>query len=155
MLGGAFALLTLAACSDSSPPPAKGAPDVGRDDPDRPIVDTVRTEKLALIREYDLALLQVPTLAKELAPLRAAHVTHLEKLGPPAATPSPTSVSGSGQTKAELLRGLAAAEKAAAAKRISQCRELRSGAVARLVAAIGGSEAAHASVLRDLAGGES
>lgn len=155
VLAGGVALAVLAACSDSTPPRPDGqGPGVAPSDPDRPTLDTVRAEKMALLGEYDAALAARPELAKDLAPLRAAHVAHLEALGAPTqidATPSPSARPA--QSRDAVLRGLATAEKEAARKRISQCAGLRSGELARLVAAIGGAEAAHESVLRDLAGG--
>lgn len=154
VLAGGLALLALAGCSDSSPPPSGRGPDVKPNDPDRPTMDTVRAEKVALLGEYDTALAARPELAKELAPLRAAHAAHLVALGAPTqidATPSPSP--GPAESRDAMLRRLAAAEKAAAQERISQCAGLRSGTLARLLAAIGGAEAAHESVLRDLAGG--
>ena len=156
VLAAALVLVTAAACSDSSPPPPTGRPgEVPRNDPDRPTVDAVVAEKLALLREYDAALVVRPEMTKELGPLRAAHQAHLDALGQPPidATPSP-SPTVFPATRAAILRRLAAAEKDAAGKRVTQCRALRSGAVARLVAAIGGAEAAHAARLRDLGGGE-
>ena len=155
VLAGALVLVTVAACSDSPPPPTGRPGEVPRNDPDRPIVDAVVADKLALLREYDAALVARPELAKELGSLRAAHQAHLDALGQPPvdATPSP-SPTVAAETRAAILRRLAVAEKDAAGRRVTQCRELRSGAVARLVAAIGGAEAAHAARLRDLGGGE-
>ncbi|MGQ0845495.1 MAG: hypothetical protein ACT4QF_15335 [Sporichthyaceae bacterium] len=152
-VAGALAL-ALTACSDSPPPPSGRAPDVAPNDPDAPTLAAARAETVALLREYDAAVADRPELAGELAPLRAAHEAHLEKLGRPAAEATPSPTPGPGRSRAALLRGLAAAEKSAAARRVSQCQDLRSASLARLVAGIGGAEAAHASLLRDLAGGE-
>lgn len=154
VLVGGFVLAVLTACSDSSPPrPAGQGPGIAPSDPDRPAMDTVRAEKAALLAEYDAAVAARPELAKDLAPLRAAHAAHLVALGAPTqidASPSPSA--GPTESRDALLRRLAAAEKAAAHERISQCAGLRSGPLARLLAAIGGAEAAHESVLRDLVG---
>lgn len=154
VLVGALVLATAAACSDSAPPPPSGKPgEVPRDDPDRPVLDVARADTLTLLREYDAALIARPELAKDLRPLREAHQAHLQALGQPGvdAAPSPTPTLGA-ESKAALLRRLAAAEKATAGKRVTQCKDLRSGALARIVAAVGGAEAAHASLLRELGG---
>ncbi|MGQ0468085.1 MAG: hypothetical protein ACT4QG_22555 [Sporichthyaceae bacterium] len=154
VLAGGLALAALAGCSDGSPPPSGQAPDVTPNDPDRPTLDTVRAEKAALIAEYDTALAARPELAKDLAPLRAAHSAHLVALGgqtPVDASPSPSPAVPEGRDA--VLKRLASAEKSAAAKRIEQCAGLRSGELARLLAAIGAAEAAHESVVRGLTGG--
>lgn len=146
-------LVGVAACSDSpAAPPTGKAPAGAPEDPDRPTVDTVRAEKVSVLRDYDAALAGRPELAKELGPLRATHAAHLEALGPQPGQASPSPSPAGTQARATVLRRLAATESSAAARRVLQCRELRSGALARLVAAIGGAEAAHASLLRDLAG---
>lgn len=148
-------LVAAAACSDSpAPPPTGRGPAVAPDDPDRPTMDTVRAEKVAVLRDYDAALADRPELAKGLGPLRASHAAHLEALGRPPEQASPRASAGGAQGRTTILRQLAATERSAAGRRVGQCQELRSGALARLVAAIGAAEAAHASLLRDLAGDE-
>lgn len=126
-----------------------------RNDPDRPIVDAVRAEKAALLREYDAAATARPELAADLDPLRAAHQRHLDLLGGPPAETTPSAGPTAGiASRAALLRQLASAEKNAAGTRVTQCTQLRSGELARLVASIGGSEAAHAARLQSLGAGE-
>lgn len=108
---------------------------------------------MALLREYDMALTVRPELADDLGPLRAAHQGHLDALGGPAGAPSPSpSPTGDPESRTTILSRLARAESNAAARRVGQCRDLRSGELARLVAAVGGAEAAHASRLRELGG---
>lgn len=114
----------------------------------------VLTEAIAdtrdLIARYDNAPRSVP---KKIIALRADHLAHLQALGATAtAGPSPSATSGVGgepsaKPSTGALAELAAAEKAAADRRVDQCKRAQSPDLARLLASIGGCEAAHASLL--------
>jgi hypothetical protein len=145
----------LAGCSDGSSG-GHGAPGGGKAaDPDSALLAEVIADVRELIARYDSA---PESLRKKLATLRADHRAHLAALGATdLAAPTPTSSvgvtpsarpsSGPG-TYAEL----ATAERAAADRRVEQCKRAVAGDLARLLASIGGCAAAHAVVLDGLAG---
>ena len=154
----------------SAPPTAAPAPS------QTPVLsaDQLLAERVALAEEALLAAYNAvadahPELAGRLAPFRADHAAHLHGLVP-GATPStpassstagsstpPASIPPSGNASAsaplssppastEILRQLADLERSAAAARVNDVAAT-SGALARLVASIGGCEAAHAALL--------
>jgi hypothetical protein len=138
----------------------------------RRVADDERT----LIAAYDEAMRAAPDLEPVLAPLRADHAAHLVGLTPGAptgpagpagsaagtsATPTPTpsaagAATGSSAVKppsspaqslrAQTLSTLAARERTAAAARVDDLMSAE-GSLARVLASIGGCEAAHAALL--------
>jgi hypothetical protein len=159
LLGAALSTAVLAAtsaCSKSrsAPPNGGGSSGKGSADPDPGLLAGLRSAEAGLITQYDAVLAQFPELAVKLAPLRADHAGHLAAAGgtapasAPAATPTPTPAAGASAT---ALAGLAGAERAAANSRIGDCGTAHGPELARLLASIGGCEAAHSAVLTDLA----
>jgi hypothetical protein len=124
-------------------------------DPDAAVLAEAIADTRDLIARFDNAPASVP---KKIVALRADHLAHLAALGATAtASPSPSATSGTGSEPSAkpttgALAQLAAAEKAAADRRVDQCKRARSSDLARLLASIGGCEAAHASLLNTLDG---
>jgi hypothetical protein len=161
----AAVLLASAACSPKAHlsgaqgrSPAPSAPP----DPDLALIADLRSGKQDLIKRYDAVIGDHPTLGGRLTPFRTDHVAHLEALGGSASggiapggdvlTPSPRpSPNETESDRAPALSSLAAAERAAATARPTQCRGAHAPALARLIAAIGGCEAAHDALLTALA----
>ena len=131
-----------------------------RPDPDVAIRRAVADDVRALLAAYDATLRQHPGAARRLRALRQEHVTHLRALGEPSAPRgSPTATSsgppapGSTVTATPVpgaptaaIAALAAAERAAARRRVSELATA-SPRLARVIASIGASEAAHAALL--------
>jgi hypothetical protein len=124
-------------------------------DPDGAVRDRVAASVQALIVAYDATAGRHPALASELAPLRAEHAAHLEALdraatpsGAPAGSPTtrPKVAADSRTARSALVR----AEERAAASRVREAVAAASPDLARLLAAIGASEAAHAALLREV-----
>jgi len=157
----AAGLLTLSGCTtarDPEPPPV---------DPDVAIRAEVAADVRRLSGMYDEALAAHPALQAELAPLASETAAHLHAVAPSpatssaspttsetatdppttdAGTPSPFPSSAVPATPGATRQWLAAAEGSAADLRVRQIGGA-SPALARLVAAIGASEAAHAALL--------
>ncbi len=139
--------------------------------PAQTIAARVADDERELIAAYDAAIAAQPELQSTLAPLRADHAAHLVGLTPGAAT-TPTSSTPTGATptvtpsvgdlpaaasssggsptqsrRAELLTTLAARERSTAAARVDDVMSAQDGSLARLLASIGGCEAAHAALL--------
>ena len=146
-------LLAVAACSSGAEPQPP------EPDPDLPIralaVDGVR----GLVAMYDAVSRAHPGLRTELAPLAAETAAHLSALEPRAS--SPTASTGTSTSPSATASPPVTVPSSAAAARTALVRaerheaELRvtqlaaaSPALARLLAAIGASEAAHATLLR-------
>jgi hypothetical protein len=130
------------------------------------LVTRVAAAERALLAAYDTASSKHPELAARLSPLRADHAAHLHGLLPGAVIPKPTpppSPSASSSVPAPAMSGaplpasasptsdqtlseLAALERAAAAARVDDVLA-SSGSLARVLASIGGCEAAHAALL--------
>lgn len=149
-----------------------GRPSSATIPPAQALAARVADDELALIAAYDAAIAAQPELESTLAPLRADHAAHLVGLRPgattappsskptsatPTATPSPANPSvGSSapagspaeSARTETLAALAARERIAAAARVDDLMSTDDGSLARLLASIGGCEAAHASLLR-------
>ena len=153
------AMLGLAGCSNSSPGD-KGTPGAGGgngEDPDTAVLAEAVADTRDLIARYDNA---PASIRKKIIAMRADHLAHLEALGAtaaPSTSPSPsaglsTEPSTAPSTSPSALADLAGAEKAAADRRVDQCKRARSGELARLLASIGGCEAGHAKLLDDLGG---
>lgn len=140
------------------------------------LAQRIGDDEQALITAYDDAIGAHPELAALLAPLRGDHVKHLLALVPgaptsgaptsstPSLTPSvaagpPSSPSGSGaagpptspaSSRPAVLEQLGSLEQQAAAARVDDVMS-SAGSLARLLASIGGCEAAHAALLQGAA----
>jgi hypothetical protein len=155
-------LAGLAGCtSHDNGAKAPGA-DGAEADPDLALLAQSIADKQDLLAAYAATLDSHSPLASLLGPLQLDHGAHLGALrriqaqkagGPELSTPGPSaSASPTGplvpaKTDA-AVEALAAVESAAAGRRIGQCRSARDADLARLLASIGGCEAAHAAVLR-------
>ena len=138
--------------------------------PSKALAARVADDERKLLAAYDAAIAHQPELTATLAPLRADHAAHLVALTPGApttvsspqptsATPTPSVANPSAETsaanpgspaqslRAETLAALAAREHAAAAARVDDLMSTADGSLARLLASIGGCEAAHANLL--------
>jgi hypothetical protein len=154
---GAVTLAGLVGCSSSTSggkSPGGGGGNGRAADPDAAVLAEAIADTRELIARYDNAPASVP---KKIIALRADHLAHLAALGATAtASPSPSTTVGSGEPSAKptanALAALGTAEKAAAERRVDQCQRARSADLARLLASIGGCEAAHASLLDALGG---
>jgi hypothetical protein len=150
----ATALLAAAACTKGNAPQPK--PTVN---PDVAIRRAVRADVAALVALYDVNVRAHPGLADRLGPLAGETTAHLEALREPApltstATPSDTAATSAtapsvaaATTPAAAVAALATAEQQAGRRRVTQLGGA-SPALARLIAAIGASEATHAALLR-------
>lgn len=109
--------------------------------------------EMRLLAGYDAALRRHPCLRATLSPLRAEHAAHLSALrgaGTPSA-PAPSARASTSARSAQAsapsaVRGLVAAERAAARARARDCLGA-SPQLAGLLASIGASEASHLLVL--------
>jgi hypothetical protein len=123
-------------------------------------VERAAAAERTLLAAYDSAIRDFPDLLARLGPLRADHAAHLQGLIPGAAIAAPDATSSNpGSTPAassalpdpaatlRTLRSLADLEQAAAAARLADMGT-SAGSLARLIASIGGCEAAHAAMLR-------
>lgn len=155
-LVGVSALTLLAGCigGDDGPDTPGGQ---GNDpDPDLALLATAVTDKQDLLAAYEAAATRHPQLGTGLKPLREDHAAHLAALTSfrpdlpapePSASASPTAPS-TPTSRDQAVESLATAELAAAGRRIGQCRNARDPELARLLASIGGCEAAHTAMLR-------
>ncbi len=153
-----FALLSGCTGGDDGPdtPGGRGA----EPDPDLALLATAIADKQGMLAAYEITLTRHPQLAGRLEPMRDDHAAHLAELSAqqekkgrpdvpapePSASASPTGAPPSDRDQAVEL--LAKAELAAAGRRVGQCKSARSSELARLLASIGGCEAAHTAVLR-------
>lgn len=149
--------LTAGCTSGDDGPDSPGA-DGGEPDPDLELLARAIREKQALLDDYAAATARHAQLTERLSPMRADHEAHLAALtafrpdlpapaAEPSASASPTDPAVSSD-RARAVEDLAAAEHRAANRRIGQCETARDPKLARLLASIGGSEAAHTAVLR-------
>jgi hypothetical protein len=146
-------LLAVAACSSGT------EPEPPKPDPDLPIRALAADGVRGLVALYDAVSRAHPGLRAELAPLAAETAAHLSALAPPATSPTPStggSTSSSATpstpvpvpaTAAAARTALVRAERHEAGLRVTQLASA-SSALARLLAAIGASEATHATLLR-------
>lgn len=118
-----------------------------------PVVARAAAAEKALLLAYDTAALAHPELAGVLTPLRADHAEHLRGLLPAAETSPPANKGVASSNPAAstapsdlVLAELASLERAAAAARLTDVAAT-GGSLARLLASIGGCEAAHAALL--------
>lgn len=151
LAAGAMAVPLLAACGTSV---------LGTRSPLR---DPVRTESLGtertLIAVYERALAATPSLAPTLAPFLAQHREHAAALGdglptspaPSASTtPAPTGAASdqpATTSAADVLAGVAAAEREAMLAHAGACARTTDGTLAALLSLISASEAQHVAVL--------
>jgi hypothetical protein len=136
----------------SAPAPASPSPEPTASplSPDQLLAQRVAAAEQVLIAAYDATGFAHPELAGRLAPFRADHLAHLQGLVPgslPNASPYPTDTPLlSSPTATEIFQSLANVEQTAAAARLGDVATT-SGSLARLLASIGGCEAAHAALL--------
>ncbi|MGQ0630217.1 MAG: ferritin-like domain-containing protein [Sporichthyaceae bacterium] len=122
-------------------------------DPDVALRATAVTDKQDLVARYDATLVRFPGLGPTLTTARADHLAHLARLGGeprPVTSVAPTPGTSAPPVAASRERAvseLVAAERSAATRRLAQCVRAGDPELARLLAAIGGCEAAHAAVL--------
>lgn len=155
-LVGLTALALVSGCTSGDHGPDSPGADGGEPDPDLDLLARAIGEKQQLVDAYGAATARYPQLTERLGPTRADHEAHLAALTsfrpdvvaptPSASAPSTSPPPPSDRTR--TVADLAAAELAAANRRIGQCETARDRQLARLLAAIGGSEAAHTAVLR-------
>jgi hypothetical protein len=146
-------LLAVAACSSGT------EPEPPKPDPDVPIRALAADGVRGLVALYAGVSRAHPNLRAELAPLAAETAAHLLALEPPATRPTASTGSSSSPsatasppivvpaTAAAARTALVRAERREAELRVSQLAAA-SSALARLLAAIGASEATHATMLR-------
>jgi hypothetical protein len=150
-------LLTVAACSSGT------EPEPPKPDPDLPIRAVAAIGVRGLLALYDGVSRAHPRLRAELAPLAAETTAHLTALEPPQNRPTASSAPSTGSstspstttsppvavpaTPAAARTALVRAERHEAGLRVTQLASA-SPALARLLAAIGASEATHATLLR-------
>jgi hypothetical protein len=159
---GLTAVALAGGCTAGDDGPDSPGADGGEPDPDLDLLARAIGEKQDLLDGYAATTARHAPLAERLAPMRADHEAHLAALTgfrpdlpAPAAVPSAgpsASASPTGPTaasdRARAVEDLAAAEHTAANRRIGQCETARDPKLARLLASIGGCEAAHTAVLR-------
>ncbi len=138
--------VTTAACTSGSEPAVPPSPD-----PDIALRDAALARERTLLAAYDAALVAHPSLRADLAPLRADHAIHLDRLtGPQPSTPAtssePTPPAAAATTPAAQRATLRALERSAQAAH-------RDGAItasqvlAPVLASLAACEASHAVVL--------
>jgi hypothetical protein len=138
--------------------PTSSLPDAPTASPlsaDQLVAQRVAVAEQALLAAYDAAAAAHPELAGRLAPFRADHAAHLHGVVP-GATPAPTEPASNAASAPAALSSppastavfqqLAALERNAASARVNDVATT-SGSLARLLASIGGCEAAHAALL--------
>lgn len=153
-------------CTSGDDDPDSPGADGGEPDPDLELLARAIREKQALLDDYAAATARHAQLTERLAPMRADHEAHLAALtgfrpDVPAPDAAPSAVLSAGPSasasptgptvatdRARAVEDLAAAEQRAANRRIGQCGTARDPKLARLLASIGGCEAAHTAVLR-------
>jgi hypothetical protein len=165
LTGLAVTALITAGCSATATdsPPA----DSSRSDPDLAIRAAAADSERMLLAAYAATIARHPALSERLVPLSAHHSEHAaafaeaapDPTANPTGTEEPTAFApttpaiGVSDTSSPVsddpvaaLAALAAAERAAAAQRLSEL-ELASPGLARLLASTSGAEAAHAALL--------
>lgn len=152
VVGGCGALL-LAGCTGSPSASSTGPGPVpsGSDDPDGPLRATVAAAERALAARYAAAVAARPTLATVLA-VGARHDAYAAAVQ--AASPTPPGTTGTAAARPpksmsdeQLLASLAAAEREAAADRVTQCGRAGDAELARILALAGAGAAAARAVL--------
>ncbi len=138
----------LAACTSSSDEPA---PAEGSSAPSTAVASQTALDEIRLIAVYEAALAAVPTeqaaVRDLLADIRDQHRAHLDAFGespePPAAPALPAATD-------RILATLIDVERTAARDRVAACVDAADPQLARLLALVAASEAAHVPALRDL-----
>ncbi|MEO6204442.1 MAG: hypothetical protein ABIO67_03535 [Mycobacteriales bacterium] len=138
--------VTTAACTSISEPAPQAPPD-----PDISLRGAAIVRERTLLVAYDAALIAHPSLRATLAPLRADHATHLDRLtgqlpGTPAPAADPTPPSAPPATAAGQRAALRALERSTqAAHRDAAITASR--VLAPVLASLAACEASHAVVL--------
>lgn len=134
--------------SEDDPPPGTIKPD-----PDVAVVGRALAASADLAQRYQATITAFPDFASMLAPPAVEHAAHIAALDVSGPNPSPGTQAPSGPSgppvppvPAEALDWLAAAERASAAARVADLLSA-SPSVARLLASIAASQAAHAALL--------
>lgn len=146
--GSIGAAATLAACGPSgegADPSAAASAAIGAA-PDA-LRREVATAERALIAAYDAAIAAFPSLAVDLAAVRAQHADHLSAMAADGAEPPAATTPAS---PAEAIAALRAAEQQAARARRTSCVAAADPELARVLALIAASEQSHAAYLREL-----
>lgn len=134
----------LAACRASSEPePVGPTPSAAT------VATAVAAQEQELVVQYDAAIAAFPEIAAALQVIRDQHVEHATSLD---ATSSPSSAPPSEVPESvdEAILALVKAERRATRQRIDACVEAQEAGLARTLAFIAASEAAHVPALRDL-----
>ncbi|MBU6245779.1 MAG: hypothetical protein KGP12_11250 [Actinomycetales bacterium] len=146
-LAGAAALagsMALAACSSASPTSADADADAIA------VRAQVADAEAALIAQYATTVAAFPELAAGLQPILREHQAHLAAMGTGLATDASTPVGQPPATAAQALIALADAERTAAQQRREACVAASDGELARILALIAASEAAHVPALGEI-----
>jgi hypothetical protein len=118
----------------------------------QPDADTLRTvagESLDLARRYDEAVAETPEESARLTPIRDAHREHAAAIGrslDASVAPTAASATPAASAPASGLKGLQAAERAAAERAIIACLSV-AGYYAPMLGAIAAARASHAEAL--------
>jgi len=151
----ALALAGVAACDRGEEP----RPLPTRQDPDAALRRQAVRDVRRLVASHEATLLAYPVLSTPLGPMLRDHQVHLRALqagrarsgAPPTGTPSRPEASPAPPvppTPRAARDALARSEQDAADRRVAQLATASPG-LARLLAAIGASDAAHSALLRD------
>lgn len=144
-LAGAAALagsMALAACSSASPTSANSDTDTVR--------AQVAAAEGALVALYATTVAAFPELAAGLQPIMREHQAHLAAMGTGLATDAATPAGQPPATAAQALIALADAERRAAQQRREACVAASDDELARILALIAASEAAHVPALGEI-----
>ena len=142
----------LAACTTTEEPgPPSGSGSSAEPSSGDALAARVAADEAALIARYDSILAARPAIdpaaAALLAAIRDEHVQHRDALGGTAAPSSPApAISSASAGLSELPR----AERQASRSRVRACEDAQEPELARLLAFIAASEAAHVPALRDV-----
>ncbi len=147
MAGLALSPLALAACGasggqDSTSGATSSAP-TNSPAPDQAVLATCANAEADLIALYDATLAAYPD-ASGLVTIRDEHAAHLEAFGVGSDSRSTPDVA---KSLAQAVKDLQKAEQAAAEARTADCVAVSDGALARLIALVAASEAAHSVAL--------
>lgn len=141
----------LAGCTgDAAPAPTTDSGTPEPSDNDAEVVATAAAEESALIRLYDQALASnlagSPAVAALLSELASQHRLHLQAITTNDAAVPDDQQSGTAPTTLTLA-DLVAAERLAADQRTASCEQVQANELARTLALISASEAAHAQAI--------
>lgn len=134
----------LAACSsDSEPDPAEPTALPAT------VSTGVAAQEQELVAMYDAAIAAYPEVASALQVIRDQHLEHAMALDA-TSSPSPSPTAEVAESVDAALVSLVKAERRAMRQRIDACVEAQEAGLARTLAFIAASEAAHVPALRDL-----